>query len=213
MSDLMITLNSSDLVDDETLLDYARDVLEMPSDSMWWNSDMFSTHSYVFATPDPDLTDEYLMDYSNYCVAYDLLSAEFPDDVEEGSFGHWTYSRFVCIKIRVIDDEGVITPAFIRAVELVEGLRDYPLLDDSDYLEREQKLNDEYIQRCFDAALADEAVPDGVSVDDVYQAMWALDIYIEQFWISDEDWASIMERADYEAQERRILAHGGVPMF
>ena len=59
--------------------------------TMWFDDEVWKTHTLMFVAPDISLTDDYLIDYSNYQVALDELKTAFPEDVEDASFGHWTY--------------------------------------------------------------------------------------------------------------------------
>lgn len=158
------------VVDVDTVLEHAEGALEHPSDSAWRDDELWSTHTLMFSTPDIALTDDYLGDWSNYRTALRLLSEAYPDDVEDATFGHWTYSRFMAVKVRVHRD-GVITPAFCEAVGLVEGLKDYGLIDEDDYSELRQEVSEQY--------LTEYAKQAGVSYQNLCEAMEKLDVYYE----------------------------------
>lgn len=169
------------VIDDvEKLIEFADDSLQKPNDSIWRDSDLWNTHTMLFSTPDISLTDEYSADWSNYRVALRLLSEHYPDDVSEATFGHWTYSTFYAIKIRVHRD-GVITPAFAEAYGLEQQLEDYAVLDESDWCELEQEISDQYV--------TEWAKDNEVEVSLVREAMSELDIYyhIHDGWDGDED--------------------------
>ena len=101
----------------------------------------------VMATPDPDLTDDYLIDVSNLYRALADLQGVNEDDVDTGWFGHWTYSRYLSLSVRVVGKSGKrVTPVFVRWLELVNAMRDYLLLDESDYSEREWARNEEWLE-------------------------------------------------------------------
>jgi len=157
-------------VDYGKVIEYAEGLLEHPADSAWRDRELWDTHTLMFAAPDIALTDDYLGDYSNYRSALRMLSEAYPEDVEDASFGHWTYSRFVAVKIRVHRD-GVITPAFTEAVGLIEALEDYALIDEDDYCELRDEVSEQYLKQ-----YAEEA---GVTYENLCKAMDTLDVYYE----------------------------------
>lgn len=161
----------SERLDESTLVDAARDALQAPGDSFWSDDEMWVTHTLMFATPDIELTDDYLYEYSNYRVVLAELEAAYPNDVEAATFGHWTYSRFVCIKIRVLDDAGQITGAFAKAFAITEQVADYPIYDEQDYMELEMECQEAEVKRWAQDA--------GVDADWVWEAVHDDVIYVE----------------------------------
>jgi hypothetical protein len=134
------------IVDDiEDVLERAEDALQHPADSGWFDSELWETHTLMFATPDYSLTDEYLEGWSNYRTILRDLKKAYPEDVEDASFGHWTYSRFCAIKVRVIDAEGYVTPAFIEALAIEDQLKDYVFYDEGDFWELESEVVEAYL--------------------------------------------------------------------
>jgi hypothetical protein len=124
----------------EKIENMAREALEHPSDAYFRDEDLYKTHTLMFHTPSWDLTDEYIMGEANYRTALEILSEAFPRDVEAASVGHWTYSSFSCIKVRVLTESGRITKAFTQAAILALGLNDYPILSDEMYSELEMEV-------------------------------------------------------------------------
>jgi hypothetical protein len=123
-------------VDYDTILERASEALEHPADSAWSDDELWKTHTMLFATPDIELTDDYLADWSNYRTILKALKDAYPDDVEDSSFGHWTYSRFCAVKVRVVNKKGHVTPAFCEAMEIAHDLEhNNHLYDESDYME------------------------------------------------------------------------------
>lgn len=120
-------------IDTETIQGYADDALTRPSDSAWWDPDMYVTHTLMFATPDWNLTTEYIDSEANYRAALRDLTADYPRQVEAATFSHWTYSRYTAVKVQVLTKRGNITPAFVAAVGMTLAIRDYPLLDEDTY--------------------------------------------------------------------------------
>lgn len=156
-------------LDGESIVDRATEALAHPADSGWSDKDLWKTHTLMFATPDKSLTDEYLADWSNYRSALRELSADYPNDVEEATFRHWTYSRFMAVKIRVVTDTGAITEAFVKALQLEDSLEHNHLLDEDDFMELEDEVRT--------LALKEIADDIKVSYDGLIGAMNALNVY------------------------------------
>lgn len=153
------------------LVKTAKDALRRPGDSYWSDEELWDTHTLMFGTPDFDLTDDYLFEYSNYRSILRDLKELFGDDVEDGSFGHWTYSRFVAVKVRVLDDEGHITGAFAKAYAIGEDLDDYYIYDEQDYMGLEEEVQTRQVREWAEDA--------GVEPGWVWDAHYDDAIYIE----------------------------------
>ena len=139
-------LNKHLVIEDvDYVLDRAYESVEHPADSAWSDDDLWNTHTLMFATPDISLTDDYLSDWSNYRSILRDLQQAYPDDVEDASFGHWTYSKFCAIKVRVIDAKGYVTPAFIEALEIAKDLEHNHLYDEQDCIELEYDIAEKHI--------------------------------------------------------------------
>ena len=131
---------------DDEIIEQAKDALTAPSDSWWYDDELFKTHTMMFATPDIKLTDDYLIGWSNYVSILRDMEKHYPDDVSAETFGHWTYSTFACIKVRVLDDDGYITAAFVEAVEIAEHLASvYPAWDEEHWMGLEGEAEDEHV--------------------------------------------------------------------
>jgi hypothetical protein len=175
------------LVDDgrlsnDKIIEQAKDALTMPSDSMWHDDELFSTHTMMFATPDIKLTDEYLMGWSNYIKILEGLAEHYPNDVSAETFGHWTYSTFACIKVRVLDDDGYITAAFIEAVEIEEWLTSvYPAWDEDHWVSLENDAEEEHV--------AMFAKYNGITMDALSHVMHENECYyhLNEGWDMPED--------------------------
>jgi hypothetical protein len=91
--------------------------------------------------------DSGLLDRSNAAVFAKALKpfadAEDPDVVFE-SHSHWAVGHVDGFSIRVFKD-GEITPAFQRYHELATAIEEYPILDESDYSDREYEATLENI--------------------------------------------------------------------
>lgn len=96
-----------------------------------------------------------LVDESNYyatlAAVKEAAGEKFVDrDIKESSVGHWTYSYFDVLLVRVYEPgtepwlegkdpriEVEYTDAFLAAVDCADRRHQYPLLDETDYNERE----------------------------------------------------------------------------
>lgn len=84
--------------------------------------------------------DSGLLDQSNAAVISKAM-APFADDDDPDvvfeSHSHWACGWISGFSIRVFDASGAITQAFTQYHELAQAMDDYPILDESDYSERE----------------------------------------------------------------------------
>ena len=129
--------------------------------------------------------DSGLLDQSNGAVIRKALSsfadAEVPDVVFE-SHSHWAVGHIDGFSVRVYRD-GQITEAFRTYHRLAESMAGYPILDESDYSERETEAT---FENLTDAAwrLKDEfELPEG----------WEDDVYS---WLSDHNDSALENRDD-----------------
>lgn len=93
--------------------------------------------------------DSGLLDQSNARVISKAM-APFTDgddpDVVIESHSHWAVDHVDGFSIRVFDGNGEITEAFRKYHELAEAMDQYPILDESDYSERELEATLENIE-------------------------------------------------------------------
>jgi hypothetical protein len=139
----MIRYDSTTGPDDDVLAEYAAKLGERPSNYLAWGDyGQYDTHVpvYAMATNSDDIMAE-----SNWHAMRDALNGAIAhgdrepfDDLHELGESHWAVGPLRMLYVRVRDEcTGQYTPAFRMAVELLESLSDYPLLDESDYSERE----------------------------------------------------------------------------
>lgn len=128
--------------------------------------------------------DSGLLDQSNAAAIHRELDrftdGDDPDVVFE-SHSHWAVGHIDGFSVRVFRD-GKITEAFEKYHELAEQIDDYPILDESDYSDREYEAT---LENIADAAwrLKNEfKLPDG----------WECEVYS---WLSDND-SSEVENTD-----------------
>ncbi|MFY1688158.1 hypothetical protein [Plantactinospora sp. WMMB782] len=171
-------------LDKETLEKAAREALEQPSDSAMWDDRLYNTHGAVMAWA--EYGDDILAE-SNYHAALEAIRGaavhadDDPDEhVIDATTRHWAVGSLRQIFVQVYDDSGEFTAAFREATAIALYLREeYPILDESDYSERESKA--------FDAAVAD--AKESVERD-----------YPDD---SDEDRAGIWESMEEKVSERQ----------
>lgn len=130
--------------------------------------------------------DSGLLDQSNAAVIAKALEpwteGDDPDVVAE-SHSHWLVGHVDGFSIRVYDGGGNITDAFRAYHELAERMDDYPVLDESDYSDREYDATLENVELAAWSLKKDFDLPEG----------WAGDVYS---WLSDNDPAEIENRDD-----------------
>lgn len=130
--------------------------------------------------------DSGLLDKSNASVISKAMApfaeTDDPDLVFE-SHHHWAVGHVDGFSLRVFDANGEITEAFRTYYELAQAMDDYPILDDSDYGERELEATLENIvdaawrlKRQFD-------LPEG----------WECEVYS---WLSDHRPGEVENRDD-----------------
>ena len=199
-----------DLPDADTLLEFARDALTRPSDSYWRDDELWETHTFMFShAPDSDDT----IAESNHRSILRDLSAEYARHkgaIERAGFGHWTYSHFDTIKVRVIYANGEIHPAFADAVAIAIELRDnYPLYDETDHSDLEceywDKAIDEEVNYAVPRALDDLEESEGAPLSESDADLFREDVreYLfehvayqsSEFWVAPEEMESAIDRA------------------
>jgi hypothetical protein len=153
--------------------------------------------------PDPDNwailythnRDSGLLDLSNAEAISEALTpfadSDDPDVVFE-SHSHWAVGHVDGFSIRVFK-EGEITDAFKTYHELVERLADYPVLDESDYGEREYEATVENITDAAWRLKGEYELPEG----------WECDVYS---WLSDH-----RQRAVEKPRRPGWISRGGRP--
>jgi len=142
--------------DTETILKRATEALKHPQDAVFWDEDVYSTHTLMFYSA--PASDDMISQSNHRTILRDLSAAykRSPRAIESSSIRHWTYSHFDCIKVQVTYVNGDIHPAFVDALTIALKLDDYPLWDESDYSELETAEWDRAITDAVDWALRNE---------------------------------------------------------
>jgi hypothetical protein len=149
--------------------------------------------------------DSGLLDQSN-AAAITKVMREFTDcddpDVVFESHSHWAVGHIDGFSIRVLRD-GEATPAFERYHELTISLADYPVLDESDYSDREYEATLENVADAAWRLKRQFKLPDD----------WTSQVY---GWFSDNDDSAIENRDDQggypnEEQLRTAFIAKGFP--
>lgn len=188
------------LPDEATILRFAGQALERPSDSGWHDDDLWETHTLMFHSA-PD-SDDLIAQSNTATILRDLgeAYARFPGAVESAGFGHWTYSHFDTIKVRVLYSNGEIHPAFADAVAIALALEDYPLWDEEDHSERETEEWNRAILEAIDYASRDADEPwSDIKRERVQDLLWeTCPGYYDLSWIPEEEMMKAEATADSE---------------
>lgn len=134
-------------VDIDDMREFIAEALEQPGDAYFRDEELYVTHTLAFHTPAWHLTDDYIIDQANYRDALDILE---PLGAEAATVGHWTYSTFECIKVPVLNSKGNVTSAAVELWNLVQNLRDYPLINDETHSELEMEVNNEAMKQAIE---------------------------------------------------------------
>ena len=129
--------------------------------------------------------DSGLLDQSNASVIGKALEAftegDSPDVVSE-SHSHWLVGHVDGFSIRVFDGDSDITGAFRTYFGLLEQMEAYPVLDESDYSNREYESTLENVELAAWSLKRKYVLPEG----------WAGEVYS---WLSDNE-PSQLENVD-----------------
>lgn len=171
-------------VTEDEVVEAAREALVRPQDAAFWDDTLFHTHTLLGSIAYAPNSDDILAE-SNYRTVFAALIGEFPDGdkVTEESVGHWTYSSFNVIRVRVINGKGHVTPEFAVAYTYAKYLRDeYPVFDDSDY----SNLEYEYWNEAFDSEFEWLTRDVDVSDDDKSRIAEYLNEHYYGDWVNPE---------------------------
>ncbi|AUG87262.1 hypothetical protein KGG77_gp06 [Streptomyces phage Omar] len=228
-------------LDRDTLEQAAEEALARPSDAMFFDDRLFTTHGAVFhwAEYGDDLLEE-----SNYLTALDLIRGAAGDNADvhvidgtsrhfacgslrtiyvqvyesyedhececeptweheeecaqdEGDFYCQLYCRIECDGEQCLPEESEFTDAFKVAAELALSLRDYPILDESDYNEREWELFEKTLKEAVEHAQREYTLVDTWVDDEAIAALYYEneDFTHQQSWCraEDVDWDVVAE--------------------
>lgn len=130
--------------------------------------------------------DSGLLDQSNAAVIEKALESftenDDPDVVAE-QHSHWAVGHVDGYSIRVFDSDGNITEAFRAYFELLEQKDAYPVLDESDYSQREYDATHENIEDAAWRLKREFVLPED----------WVGQVYS---WLTDNDSSEIENRDD-----------------
>jgi hypothetical protein len=118
--------------------------------------------------------DSGLLEKSNAAFIDRELEPFAEDAVVAESHSHFAVGYVDGFAIKVYDDNGSITPAFIRWYELNCRMEDYPLLDEDDYYQREVDATIDNILgelRSIEYTSADSETTDDIAYA-VYRWLW-----------------------------------------
>ena len=104
--------------------------------------------------------DSDVLELSNADVIEEELSKFDHDTCRVEDHNHWAVGWIKGFSIRVYDSEGNITPAFKAVYDIANQLSDYPVLDESDFSERETEVANETWTNCYNLSERIEYIRD-----------------------------------------------------
>lgn len=130
--------------------------------------------------------DSRLLDQSNAHVISRAMESFTEGADSDGVFeshSHWAVGHVDGFSLRVFDQHGEITPAFKAYHDLTERFDDYPILDESDYSNREYEATLDNIKDAAWRLKNDFKLPEG----------WESEVYS---WLSDHRSGEVENRDD-----------------
>lgn len=157
---------------DEELEDYARQGLQRPDNyARFTDLGQYETHAPCFTLA---INSGEILDESNYAVAsaelapyLDVNSSGDDDaecDVYDARSSHWAVGPIDQLFVRAYAADGSFTDAWRVACEMLSALKDYPVLDESDYSERETEAFDAELDEALERVTPHEFA-DGIAHD------------------------------------------------
>jgi len=136
-------------------------LLEHPSDFMYYgpNDEMFITWSLgpTIRTRDSDLIWQ-----SNADTMIELLNEhpEFNDEWAVESMNHWLCGWAEHLTFRVFNENGNQTPVCAFILDLLEQIKEYPILDEEDHSDKQYALTIEVLENNFSDLVKETAPKD-----------------------------------------------------
>lgn len=163
-------------------------------DSFFWFRDRDLEDADQWAIFYTHHRDSGLLDQSNAKViakAMALFTEGDEPSVVMETHSHWAVGHIDGFSIRVFDGDGEITEAFRKYHELSEAMDDYPILDESDYSERELEATLENIADAAWRLKKEFILPEG----------WVWQVYD---WLSENrsgEVENVDDRGGYPSEE------------
>lgn len=128
-------------ITDEIMERAEREAMKRPS-SASFDEPLYVTHAPTLAWAERG---DDILDESNYLMGLDLIEAAATEGTEEttsedvidANIRHWLVGSLRQIFVRVRTEDGAFTSAWREACRIAMTLRDYPILDEEDFSERE----------------------------------------------------------------------------
>jgi hypothetical protein len=142
-------------IDPDTLAEYERNLMVRPSNyGRHTDYGQYETHAPVYAVA---INADDVLAESNWHAMLDMVNGAARDgfdDVHDLGESHWGWGPIDVIYVRVRDEcTGRFTPAWIEAVGALLALQDYPVLDESDYSDREYAAWESTVNDAVDCAI------------------------------------------------------------
>jgi hypothetical protein len=173
------------LMDEESVVQYARQAIQQPEDSWFGNDNLWLTHGMSGFTVHRDSP---IIERSNFEVMVEFLTEEFGDQDVDGDWwvnhaNHWAVGWADQIMVRILIDPDLdnpfvysnITNIFKSCMECINNVQDYVIMDEYHYnnlVEKEllQEINDvrpSWANENFDAsAIASLAYENEVEINE-----------------------------------------------
>lgn len=183
------------LPDDDTLLQAAREALTHPPNSSFSDDNLFVTWGLTVGMH----RDSDLADTSNFERIAEDMRHVFPADVHIVHSGHWAVGWLDQLAVRVLEPWADpydytardITRAFRVITSIAAYLHEqYPLYDESDYSQREYEQNEEYRRSAWDDTVYALWLKYDVDSEDVTEADREV---FDELWHAAEDHYGIGE--------------------
>lgn len=141
---------------------------------------------------------------SNFSSALEMLGGE-SDTVEIHHFSHWGCGWFEFITVSPDDDK-----ALLKAYEIKQALERYPILDESDYSEREYEYQSDYaenVKKDLAEALALHfGLPDELAINkDLVELAYWLNITCKSYYGNDSSIDVYIFRVPDERDIERLI--------
>ena len=186
----------------------AVEALKRPSNAAFWDERMYETHGCTMSWADRG---DDLLEESNYLTALAEIQGAAGDDADEhvfdASVSHWLVGSLRQLFVQVRDEAGDFTPAWIEAVKIGLYLKeDYPVLDESDYSEREYAA----YEKNLDDAINHVQDDDDSNVDAITEYAYEHEHFADLYGYDGNggvDWDDV-ETAWYAAREAFYVERG-----
>lgn len=126
---------------------------------------------------------------SNFEAIQNEMESKFPEDVQVIRSSHWGHGWVEELAVRMLDENGKITPAGVEILEFNDALESYPVINDEDLSRREHEAQIESIEWNSPSNLDMDNIPDDWA-NKVFDWLWDNKqeaLYDEEQYVATED--------------------------